>query len=99
MLQVSQISEKQKERLQERTGGGEAMALGWDESGMGRIAQLPFWTREGSFPLSDTELLSSEHALTDPGSGRVGSLAAPSCLRVKESYRGMCKNLKTCLCQ
>jgi len=88
---VSQISEKQKEHLQECTGGGEAMVLGQDESGMGRVAQLPLWTREGSFPPSDTELLSSKHALTDPGLGRVGSLAAPSCLRVSEHYRGMCK--------
>lgn len=47
-----------------------------DESGMGRIAQLPFWTQEGSFPPSDNELF-SEHVLTDPGLGRGGMLPLP----------------------
>ena len=65
MLQVSQISEKQKEHLQEHTEGGEVTVLGQDESGMGRIAQLPFWTQEGSFPPSDTNCyLLSTHLRT-----------------------------------
>lgn len=43
VLQVSQISEKQKNICRNAYRGSEAKALVQDESGIGRVAQLPVW--------------------------------------------------------
>lgn len=67
--------------------GSKVMVLGKDESGMWRIAQLLFWSQEGSMSLASIKLLFSGRALMDPCSGRAGSLGVPSCLGVSECCR------------
>lgn len=67
--------------------------------GWGELCDSHFGHRKAVFLVSDTKLLSSDRAPTDPCLGRAGSLAAPSCLRLNEHYIGTCKNVKMCLCQ
>lgn len=84
---VTDFREAGKNICRNAEGGGKAMGLGKDESGIWRIAQLLFWSREGNVSLSNIKQLSSEYTFMDSSLGRAGSLAVPSCLGLSECCR------------